>query len=265
MYHEILSKKFEEMGVRLKFSSYFRFSRIWDTNFSINIQRDQKGEFFEMWQREGHEMEISVLDHRPDLKHLLLMVKQKENESIVHNKFLCGHDERFWFVAGVHPKSSTVRDAQELLKPFLVRKAQWNARIKRKNQYKRRNKAFIRQGEWFFIPEPELKADDKYILKHEPIRRGGSKPHRLEYAYRTGGTTVYVCRRFPNGLVESEYKKYITEYPSDKQNWQTMVREPRVYGKGRVTHKDHKTVILHGWHRVIMNDEVSSNKVAFLD
>ena len=47
-----------------------------------------------------------------------------------------------------------------------------------------------------------------------------------------------------------------------------MVRNPSVYVKGRITHADHATVVLDGWHRVEMNTETQSRAmrhVAFLD
>ena len=51
----------------------------------------------------------------------------------------------------------------------------------------------------------------KLILPHEPIRRGGGKPHMCEQLYRDGGTTVYVCSRHPNGLTGDDYWKLQAE------------------------------------------------------
>ena len=47
-----------------------------------------------------------------------------------------------------------------------------------------------------------------------------------------------------------------------------MRRNPGVYVRGRVRHADHATIILHDWHRVVMNTEGQSKamrNVAFLD
>lgn len=47
-----------------------------------------------------------------------------------------------------------------------------------------------------------------------------------------------------------------------------MTRAPRAYVRGRVWHMDHKTVVLDGWHRVVMNTEREASfapRVAFLD
>jgi hypothetical protein len=50
-----------------------------------------------------------------------------------------------------------------------------------------------RQGEWFFLPAPDLKVDARLILHNEPLVRGtGGKPHWAEFCYRTGGEAVYV-------------------------------------------------------------------------
>ena len=47
-----------------------------------------------------------------------------------------------------------------------------------------------------------------------------------------------------------------------------MRRNPQVYVKGRVSHPDHKTIVLPGWHQVHMNTEHRSaamQNMAFLD
>jgi hypothetical protein len=47
-----------------------------------------------------------------------------------------------------------------------------------------------------------------------------------------------------------------------------MSRNAQVSVRGRVRHADHKTITLHGWHRVLMNTEHQSRtmrNVAFLD
>lgn len=47
-----------------------------------------------------------------------------------------------------------------------------------------------------------------------------------------------------------------------------MVRGADVFAMGRVSHPDHATVVLRGWHRVLMNTERDARAmrhVAFLD
>lgn len=47
-----------------------------------------------------------------------------------------------------------------------------------------------------------------------------------------------------------------------------MRRDAAVYVKGRVSHADHATITLDGWHQVVMNTEneaAAMRHVAFLD
>jgi hypothetical protein len=43
-----------------------------------------------------------------------------------------------------------------------------------------------------------------------------------------------------------------------------MKRDAAVYVRGEITHPDHKTVHLQGWHRVFMNAEHRSMAMRFL-
>ena len=108
------------------------------------------------------------------------------------------------------------------------------------------------------------------VLRHEPLRRGnGGKPHWAESCYRTGGETVYVCSRYPNGVAEERYRAILSgNQKASGWGWQMMRRNPGVYVRGSIRHADHKTITLHGWHRVLMNTEGQSRamrNVAFLD
>ena len=187
-------------------------------------------------------------------------------------KFLCGHDERHWFVAAV-PESApvgTVRQAKEVLKPADVLAAQSRLGIGTKGRNKRKNAVYHRQGEWFFLPVPGLNVDDKLVLRDEPIRRSNrGKPHWAEFCYRTGGETVYVCRYHPSGVSEKAYERLLSANPDARGwRWQAMRRNMDVFVRGRIRHADHATIDLHGWHRVLMNTETQAKamrSVAFLD
>jgi hypothetical protein len=159
--------------------------------------------------------------------------------------------------------------AKEALKPDAVRSREQGKKGKRKKRLRRKTDVFIRQGEWFFIPVPDVQVNEKMIFTREPISRGRGKPHMCEELYRDGGTTVYVCRRHPNGLTLDEYRKRLKKTPeASKWGWRTMARNPVVYVRGKVWHPDHATIRLDGWHRVEMNTENRSRamaSVAFLD
>lgn len=114
-----------------------------------------------------------------------------------------------------------------------------------------------------------MQADEKLVLRHEPIRRGRGKPHLCEFLYRQGGTLVWVCSQYPNGLLSPAYHKLLRSNPrASRWNWRSMQRDPVVYVRGKVSHSDHATIRLDGWHRVVMNTEHQSRAmaaVAFLD
>lgn len=263
----LLQKHFGLMGARLKFDEILPQPR-WGTRRSgIDIQADAKGEVFVINFDPQQQVEYEVLDLQPDLRHLLLLARRDGRK----DKFLCGHDERHWFVCAVPGGSITnVKAAMQALQPVEVQAVVRQKVKRRKNQLRRRNEAFVRQGEWFFIPMTQLSVDEKLIHRNEPIRRGsGSKPHTCQFLYRTSGEQVMVCRKHPNGLLMKDYRKLIAANPKAiNWGWRQMVRNANVYVKGRVWHPDHKTIVLDGWHRVLMNTEnlaPHSASVVFLD
>jgi hypothetical protein len=264
----LLKSKFARIGARMKVADRpARRNRMAGAG-SLDVRADAKGEFFEIVRPSESEVEVTVLDVRPPDRHLVLMVREGKEKS----KFLCGHDERHWFVAGI-PEAApvgTVRQAKEALKPAEVRVAEARLGLGANARDRRKNTAFIRQGEWFFLPILGFLIDDALILTNEPLRRStGGKPHWTEFCYRTGGETVYVCNLYPNGVTPKQYKS-ILDYNARARGWDWLVmrRNAGVYVKGRIRHQDHATVILHGWHRVLMNTEGESRAmrdVAFLD
>lgn len=259
----LLNNKFERIGARVKFSE-----RLARSGVSLNIQKDRLGEYFDVAQPQRNLSELMVLDVQPVDRHLLLMVREPEGK----HKFLCGHDERHWFVAAI-PETApvgTVRQAKEALKPVDVLQAQSLRGMRAKERNSRKNAAFRRQGEWFFLPESKLVINQKLVLRNEPLRRNDrGKPHWAEFCYRTGGETVYVSPQYPAGLTIKQYQKVLQNNPRTKNwGWQVMTRNAGVYVRGRISHADHETIMLHVWHRVVMNTENQAQAmrhVAFLD
>jgi len=269
-----LVNTFKKMSARIEFPPPLTRKR--DLNIpksidqiSIDINKDKKGEFFELICDDLFKGEVLVTNIIPDKKHLLLVIKDLEYK--INSKFLCGHDERHWFVAAV-PEGKGVTDvksAMEALKPDSVVNSQQIHKISGKNRNRRKNRAFLRQGEWFFIPVSNQSINSNLILKNEPIQRSNGSPHFVEEVYRSGGETVWVNSAHRNGITEKEYKKLVQKDPSEaKQNWRIMKRGARVLARGRVRHPDHSTIVLNGWHEVVMNTESNSlamGNVAFLD
>jgi len=273
MNHELIERKFEEIGARVKFGHLGRF-RSDDTRLPvrINIAKDNKGEIFTINKSDmisSSDIDLKVIDINSDQRHLLLQLVDKKSKI----KILCGHDERQWFVAGIPDKASVknVFDAMESLKPSVVADNQ-NGKLSpkelKKPSKRRRNKVYIRQGEWFFTPA-KITVDPKLIHKNEPlIARRGSKPHTCEELYRTGGTIVQVHRiHAPLGITLNEFEK-LSNNSKNAIGWRQMIRDAIVYVRGSVRHADHATVYLPSWYRVQLNREAeskASNAIAFLD
>ena len=260
----LLEKKFGQMGARLKFREV---NGGWRSTSGIDIGNDRRGEFFDIRVSRGEGVEYEVVDLRPEMRHLLLLGRREGKKE----KYLCGHDERHWFVCAVPGASvSGVRTALEALQPPRVRRAVRANLRRQKHRFSRRNAAFVRQGEWFFVPEPAIVVPGWLLLRDEPLSRGaGSKPHTCQFAFRRGGKSVWVCSRYPGGVPDAQHAKILAEDPwASRWNWRQFMRDPEVFARGRVWHDDHKTVVLDGWHRVVMNTEREAPfapRIVFLD
>lgn len=264
-----IETKFATMGARFKLSVVP--ARRASDDFAVDLQHDRRGEFFELRVPEplSESLDVNVLQTDKRDRHLLLFVRRTEGKAA---RFLCGHDEREWFVAAVPGGASSVLQAKEALKPLAVRVRQNELEVPNRLRNRRRNAAFKRQGEWFFVPVSNwgrAPINEKFILRNEPLRRGAGKPHLVEELFRFGGELVYVCPQHPNGVLEFHYQRLIRSNPNAASwGWRTQRRNPSVYVRGRVRHQDHATIVLPDWHRVVMNTETetdSMRNVAFLD
>jgi hypothetical protein len=256
------------MGVRLRVSDASVADMLRpDQPLTLDVKSDAEGEFFDI--RLASSVELAVVDVRRREQHLLLQARAERDR----HYYLCGHDEMHWFVAAIPERVgalTNVFSAMEALKPAEVLEAQRQQGIKGKDRQRRKNAAYVRQGEWFFLPMPKLHVPNKKVLYDEPLSRGvGSKPHICEFLYRKGGETVYVCDEFPQGLATSDYVDLLRSKPRAKNwNWRRMQRNAAAYAKGKVSHPDHKTIHLYGWYTVLMNTEGEAQAmrhVVFLD
>jgi hypothetical protein len=252
-------KAFEKMGARLKVLNTpihmprgrLRQGQIEPIPARLDIRRDSEGEFFEITVGSGQPEIIQV---QPDRRHLLLMIRDGKEK----NKYLCGHDERHWFVAAVPPDPgvTTVETAMRALKPRGLKDVG----------------GVIRQGEWFAVPRPYFDETRGIHCHNEPISRGRGKPHICEHLIRRGGTTVYLGMGLPEtGVTLAEYEKMVKADPKLAKNshrTRTMTRGAEVFAMGAMRHPDHKTVHLDGWHQIFLNresDAPHATKVVFLD
>lgn len=265
---ESIAKQFARMGARFRpVQPDLKPFRRWTIDYTLDLAHDKRGQIFELCAMPNRlaELDVQVLQCGKAERHLLLLVKTGETK----DRFLCGHDEREWFVAAVPGTASNIVQAKLALQPVGVRNAADHAGLSQRERIRRHNRAFLRQGEWFFIPAPGLRVDPHLILRNEPIRRGGGKPHMVAEVFRTGGERILICNRHPNGVSETEYKKILASTPgASNWGWQRRVRNAAVYARGSVRHRDHATLTLHDWHQVLMNTESNTRQmanVAFID
>ena len=233
----------------------------------LNVITKNGKELFEISIRKDvvDKLDLFVLEVLPKERHLVLLARQLDSNGqvVTKNHFLCGHDERHLFVAAVD-SVSTVATAKASLKPAEILLNETGLNTKKRNR--RKTKIFKRQGEWFFVPA-EVMPMPNLVRTDEPLRRNrDSKVHTAQFAYRSGGESVMVCREYPLGLTQSEYKELLSRDARAKAYiWQQMRRSAAVYVRGTVKHADHATIVLDSWHRVFINTERRSDAVGFLD
>lgn len=204
-----------------------------------------------------------VSDCRPDERHLVLSL---QNPGAKPERFLCGFDERHWFVAAV--TGTTVPAAKDSLMPRAVREVAERAGLRHADFHRRHTSAFIRQGEWFFVPAG-IDVDPLRIHRREPlVRPGGGKPHIVDELVRgTGEMVWHHARHAPNGFTDAQRASLPPEIRRES-GWSRrtrVLREGSALARGAVRHPDHATVYLAGWHRVFINSEVRPASLGFLD
>src|SRR5919108_855936 len=164
MSSETLERRFATAGARLTVAQ-----TPWKGEPRIDVRTDARGEYFDVRFAGGERaVELEVVDVQPRDRHLLLLARVGEDKS----KFLCGHDERHWFVAAIPEAARGVTGvvaAKAALQPTAVRELV--ERVRPKDPFRRRNVAYVRQGEWFFVPAPAIDPPDALVLREEPLSR----------------------------------------------------------------------------------------------
>lgn len=148
--------------------------------------------------------------------------------------FLMGMDESHLFIALLPEHARTVLEAHRALEPELV------------TQARSHGAHVVRQGEWFFIALDPVEAAEASLFAKKTFR----VQHRVGIAQalnvaRIGrqhvASEVVVVRGVVGDLAE------------------------RAYVRGAVTHPDHRTIVLDGWHRVVPNREELAAPVPGVD
>lgn len=247
------------------------------SGLTLNVANDRKGEHFTLTVHpaiDESEINVQMLDYDKQLRQMLLFIRfpnlvqerwssppvKNTKEPFMTSRLLVGHDEMHWFVAGV-TNSMTVKQAFERLRPDAVTVAMRKNKVKDKNWRKRKNKGFIRQGEWFFVPVHFEEGSQTIIHKTEPISRPtGGKPHYVEEVVRFGGETVYVQGE---SILSPELFKKVPS--KERYLYSQRVMGATVLGRGKVKHPDHHTVELKGWHEIHLSREDGVATNAFID
>jgi len=239
-----LLERFNDAGLALSVNREQRRGVRGDV-FSMSVERVDRRERFVMFP--GASERLEVLDVSPVVKQAVLLVKEPERsfsqrvwdpalkdhvERVQRTpgetrRYLVGMDERSYFMAELPRPVTTVKEAHRALRPGEV--VDWESR--REN----RGKKAVRQGEWLFLPLPALDAKelDNRIARREAILR-----EKARIPGRPGKPHV----AFRLAVVQGE-------------------KGPFVYAQGSVTHADHDTLHLNGWHRVVANMEVRRAQV----
>lgn len=101
----------------------------YDDGSWLGVQEDRHGERFVIWLQE--EESVEVLNRDRSGRHLVVMLREGSRKS----RFLCGFDERHWFVAAI-PESATnavtVAQARAALQPREVRRPAVKLRVKQR-------------------------------------------------------------------------------------------------------------------------------------
>jgi hypothetical protein len=205
-----LMQAFAEIGAELQIEHRAR-------RVEIDVQRDADREVFVLRRPEFATITAEAIDVRPHHRHLVLDVYGAGLP--VSGRFLCGHDEQHWFVASVPFGMGTrsVRGAMEALKPQIVRREQKRKGVSHRRRHRRKTEAYVRQGEWFFLPRPQMHVHPEQVERNGRLAREGGKPHRVEWIY--------------------------------------AIDETLRFARGVISHPDHAPLHLHVWHRIVQNAE----------
>jgi hypothetical protein len=243
--------QFEKIGAKLKVEVVNPATlRMPGNVFDINVKKDDKEEYYAIRMHDIVKLNIVNVDKLR--KHLVLHVK---GENKAKESFLCGYDEKGWFV--VNTNAPTVKAAFESLKPKEVIQSLTDNKVSKNKRNKRKNQGFKRQGEWFFVPEPNLiLLNSGAILKNEPLGTDIRRAHICQFAVRRNAITVYVNSDYPNGLTEEEHKDLINKNPNKNYRFDVRNITNEFYVSGTVKHPDHKKIKLNGWYRVYHNIQV---------
>ena len=139
--------------------------------------------------------------------------------------------------------SSASSSAKDALQPEAARDAV--ARVRPRDRFRRRNAAYVRQGEWFFCPGGRC-VDEADMPSGRTASRGRGEDDLLEFAYRAEARRSLSTREHRAGISASRVRVALAPRSSGVAANRQMVRDPELYAKGFVRPQpDHNTIVLH--------------------
>jgi len=95
--------------------------------------------------------------------------------------------------------------------------------VSSRKRYARKNRAFRRQGEWFFVPAPSAAVNEKLICRNEPLSRGRGKPHLVEPTLPHGRRVGLLCTTHPAAFPNRNTSVASFESNAARWHWSRMV------------------------------------------
>ena len=144
-----------------------------------------------------------------------------------------------------------------------------SAGIRTKDRDRRSNAARIRQGEWFFVPATKARVERFFVLRNEPIARGGGKPHVCEES-----CIALAGRRFmstpwrPQTVSRTSNIRLFRKANGVAGIGESCVATRRCMCAAGCAISTTRLCVGDGWHEVLSNTENLSHamrNVAFLD
>ena len=226
MHTEVLERRFAAIGARLN------VSRPTDGRAAHRRSHGRAGRVLRRpLRRRRPRGRVEVVDVGRTDRHLLLLVRDGEEKS----KFLCGHDERHWFVAGDprdRPRRQRCRDGEGSAAAAACTRRR-SSGSGRRTAFRRRNAAYVRQGEWFFVPAPGLDAaEPRSCCATSRCRAAAARRTCSSSRIRRGGETVWVNSRHPSGISEPAYRAPDARSSGGSGGWNALVRDPELFAKG---------------------------------
>jgi hypothetical protein len=209
----------------------------------MDILKEKNREELRVSVPDGDGTEVQVLGIDALIQQAVLLVREPEREfvervwnrdrnrledvvrktSAEKRRFLVGMDECHLFIAQLTSPATTVRQAHEGLRPRGVPAGRAAKKL-----------GFVRQGEWFFQP-----ASSGEVARVEALAKAGGVARNVGI-----GRGREAMRGRPHVVSESVLVLVSKE-----------TRESIEFVRGRVKHPDHRTIELHGWHKVFLNTE----------